>query len=141
MDVEEAIGNIKSRTLAGIAGDVGRLIYLASARDYNTGQYYHEGLATRFTEKVAVAALAACHQEIFNRLVFSSLEDLINQLENYLHSTHARPEKVLGAWQKLEPYRVTIPGECDELCAGFFFSNVKTALAILQAREMRSANT
>ncbi len=140
MDVEEAIDDIKSRTLPGIRGDIGRLIYLASTRDYNTGQYYHEGLASHFTEEVAVAALAACHQEIFKRLTFSSLEGLLKELENYLRSTHARPEEVLEAWQKIEPYRVTIPWECDELCAEFFFSNVRTALAILQAQEMRSTN-
>ena len=58
MDSETAIDDLKNRTIAGIAGDIGRLIYLASTRDYNTGRYYHAGLASRFTEEVASNALA-----------------------------------------------------------------------------------
>ncbi len=135
MNVEDAIEDIKNRTLRGIRGDVARLIYLASTRDYNTGQYYHEGLAMHFTEEVAVAALEACHQEIFRRLAVKSLEDLVRELENYLDSTGARPAQVLEAWQKLEPYRITRPLDCDQLWADFLFSNLKMALAILQSRQ------
>ncbi len=135
MDVEEAIEDVRSRTLLGIPGDLGRLVYLASTRDYNTGRYYHEGLASQFSEEVAAAALAACHQEIFKQLASSSLEDLVKQLEIYLRSTRARSLEVLGAWQKLEPYRITIPLACDQLSAEFFFSNVKIALAILQRHQ------
>ncbi len=138
MNVEEAMEDIKNRTLAGIHGDFGRLIYLASTRDYNTGQYYHEGLATHFTEEVAGAALEACHQEIFRRLVLTSLEDLVRELENYLDSTGARPVQVLEAWRQLEPYRITRPLNCDQLSADYFFSNLKIGLAILQCRQ-RSA--
>jgi hypothetical protein len=134
-DVEAAIEDVKSRTLAGLPGDLARLIYIASTRDYNTGHYYHEGLAMHFTEEVARRALAACHQEIFDRLAPSLVEDLVKQLETYVSSTHARPVEVLEAWKKLEPYRVTIPLECAPLAAEFFFSNVRIGLAILQARQ------
>lgn len=133
MDVEAAIEDLRNRTLAGIPGEVARLVYLASTRDYNTGQYYHEGLAFRFTEEVANAALAACHRESFRRLLFTSLEELVNQLDSYVSSTRARRAEVLKAWTKVEPYRVTIPLDCDQLSAEFFLSNVRVALAILQA--------
>jgi hypothetical protein len=134
VEVEEAIQDIQNRTLAGISGDVGRLICLASTRDYNTGRYYHEGLASNFSEEVAGAALAACHLEIFTQLALSSLEDLVRQLESYVLSSGGRPAEVIEAWEKLEPYRVTIPMECDPLYAEVFFSNVKIALAILRSR-------
>ena len=134
-DVEAAIEDVRRRTLAGLPGDLARLICIASTRDYNTGHYYHEGLAMHFTEEVAGRALAACHQEIFDRLASSSLEDLIRQLETYVSSTHARPAEFLEAWRKLEPYRVTIPLERDPLAAQLFFSNVKIGLAILQVRQ------
>lgn len=134
-NVEAAIEDIKRRTLAGLPGDLARLIYIASTRDYNTGQYYHEGLAMDFSEEVAGRALAACHREIFERLAPSSLEDLIKQLETYVSSTHARPNEVLEAWKKLEPYRVTVPLGCGRLTAEFFFSNIRIGLAVLQARQ------
>jgi hypothetical protein len=135
MDVEAACEDIRSRSLAGIRGELARLIYLASMRDYNTGQYYHEGLALSFTETVAGMALAACHREIFRHLAFSPLEDLVQELDAYLRSTHAQARSVLDAWRKLEPYRVTIPSDCDALSAEFFFSNLRIALAILEARQ------
>jgi hypothetical protein len=132
--VEEAVQDLKDRTLAGISGNVGRLICLASTRDYNTGRYYHEGLASNFSEEVAEAALAACHREIFRLLASSPLEDLVLQLESYILSSYARPTEVLEAWENLEPYRVTIPLGCDTLAAQIFFSNFRIALAILRSR-------
>lgn len=135
MDLEAATEDLKKRTLAGLPGEVSRLIYLASTRDYNTGQYYHEGLAFRFSEEVAARALAVCHQEVFRLLAFGPLENLVEELDTYVRSTPARPEQVLETWKKLEPYRVTLPSGCDRLSAEFFFSNVKIALLILQSRQ------
>ena len=134
MDVETAIDDLENRTIAGIAGDIGRLIYLASTRDYNTGHYYHAGLASSFTEEVASKALAACHQEAFRRLVFNSLENLVEQMEAFVSSARVPAIEIVEAWKKLEPYRVTIPMDSDPVAAGLFFANIKTALAILQAR-------
>ncbi len=134
-DVEAAIDDIKNRTLSSMPGDLGRLIYLASTRDYNTGRYYHEGLALRFTEDVAGIALTTCHVETFNRLSQSSLGELVHQIEIYISSTHAEPCEVLEVWNKLEPYRVAIPRECDQQTAEFFFSNIRVALAILAWRQ------
>ena len=135
MEVEEAVQDIKNRTLAAIPGDVGRLICIASTRDYNTGKYYHDGLTSRFSEEVAGAALAACHLQIFQELALScSLEELVQQLERHVLSSHVRAMEVIEAWEELEPYRVIIPLGCDPLFAKIFFSNFKTALAILRSR-------
>jgi len=135
MDVEAAIEDLKNRTLAAIPGEFARLVYLASTRDYNTGQYYHAGLAFQFTEEVARAALAACHQESFSRLLLTPLEELVKELDRYVHLTGTRPAEFFEAWKKVEPYRVTVPLDCDQLSAEFFFSNVRTALAISQTRQ------
>jgi len=80
--------------------------------------------------------MALCHREIFDRLVYASLEELIEELCNYISSTDERPEEFLKSWKHLGSYRVTIPSECDELEAEVFLSNVKMALAILQTRQM-----
>jgi len=82
-DVEVARRDLADRTLAKIRGDFARLIYLASMRDYNTGEYHHEGLACRFTECVAGRAIASCHRDAFRRLVLCSLKELVEQLELY----------------------------------------------------------
>src|SRR5229473_7422055 len=135
IDLEPAITDLRNRTLARLPGDFSRLVYLASSRDLNTGRYSHDGLAFHFSENVASKAMAACHTEIFDRLVFCSLEELIDELRNYISSISERPGDVLRSWESLGSYRVTIPSERDETAAEIFLSNVKIALAILQTRQ------
>ena len=135
IDLEPAITGLSNRTLARLPGDFSRLVYLASSRDLNTGRYSHDGLTFHFSETVASKAMALCHRDIFDRLVYASLEALIEELRNYISSTNERPEEFLTSWTHLGSYRVTIPSECDELEAEIFLSNVKMALAILQTRQ------
>ncbi len=135
IDLEPAITDLRNRTLARLPGDFSRLVYLASSRDLNTGRYSHDGLTFHFSETVASKAMALCHRDIFDRLVYASLEALIEELRNYISSTNERPEEFLTSWTRLGSYRVTIPSECDELEAEIFLSNVKMALAILQTRQ------
>ena len=132
IDIEPAVTDLRNRTLARLPGDFSRLVYLASSRDLNTGRYSHDGLTFHFSETVASKAMALCHRDIFDRLVYASLEELIEELRNYISSTDERPEEFLRSWKQLQSYRVTIPSECDELEAEVFLSNVKMALAILQ---------
>jgi hypothetical protein len=134
MDVEQAAGDLRNRTLAEIPRSLDRLIYLASMRDYNTGLYYHDGLASRFTQEVACEALANCHREAFSQLVNCSLRELVNQMEGYIDSTHTSRRDFVAAWRKLEPYRVAVPVETDPVTAQLLFSSFKIALAILEAR-------
>jgi hypothetical protein len=134
VSVEQAIEDLQNHTLEGISGSIAKLVYLASTRDYNSGRYYHDGLAFRFTEEVAQTALGVYHSRIFQEIVSSSLEDLCCQLESYMKSSGIAPTDFLELWRKLEPYRVTVPLDCDNLSARLFFSNIKVALAILQTR-------
>ncbi len=133
--VEEAIQFLENRTLAALPGDVARIVYLASTRDYNTGDYLHAGLFSRFSEEAAVSALIACHQAIFRRLVHSSLEDVVQQLEAFMQSLPAPPEKFLEGWMEYEAYRALIPRHSESLVARLFFCEITTALEILHARQ------
>ena len=134
LDVQQAAEELLHRTLAGISRPLDRLIYLASMRDYNTGLYYHDGLASRFSQEVACEALADCHAEVFRQIVRCSLAELVEQMDAYMCSTRTSPAEFLAAWMKLEPYRVAIPVETDPLSAELLFSNFRVALAILEAR-------
>jgi hypothetical protein len=135
-DVLAATDDLRRRTLAEIPQPLERLIYLASTRDYNTGLYYHHGLASRFSEEAACEALAGCHREAFEELVTASLEDLVHELQGYLQSTRVAAGDFIVAWKGLEPYRVAIPVGVDSLSSELVFSNLKVALAILEARLM-----
>ncbi len=87
-DVELAADDLRRRTLSHMPAPLERMIYLGSTRDYNTGLYYHDGLASRFSDEVACEALANCHREAYRQLLSSSVEDLVRQMD-CLHSIHA----------------------------------------------------
>ncbi|MBZ5701692.1 MAG: hypothetical protein LAN84_07570 [Acidobacteriia bacterium] len=134
MAVETAREDLQNRTLAKLKGNFARLIYLASTRDYTTGRYQHDGLANEFSPDAAAAALTACHQEIFQSLATSSLEDLVEDLEVYARCNQIEMSELIGTWEKLQPYRITPPMNCGPLTAELFTSNVTVALAILRSR-------
>ena len=134
MDVQAASRDLRLRTLSQLPHPLDRLIYLASMRDYNTGLYHHDGLASRFSEEVACEALADCHREAFRQLLTSSLKDIVNQLQAYMGASRTDPVEFIAAWGDLKPYQVAVPAETDSLSSEFLFSNLRIALVILENR-------
>jgi hypothetical protein len=133
-DVEVACDDFRARSLEHIPCDFARLLYLASTRDYNTGRYYHEGMARHFGADVAALALASCHKEVFTRLLSCPVGELVNELEAYAAYARVSQPDLVRAWTKLQSLRVVIPLECGPLTAQFFCSNVTAALAVLHFR-------
>lgn len=134
MPLQQAYDDLVSRSLSRISCELGRLIYLASTREYNTGHYYHQGLADRFGPEAAQKALEIAHRQAFYKVSANPLEDLVEELERYLASTKEEPLECLGAWQKLEPYRIAVPENANATVARLFTSNLRLALAILRFR-------
>jgi hypothetical protein len=137
--VEHAYEDFLRRSLSRISGDLARLIYLASTRDYNTGKYHHDGLAAQFDPEIACQALELAHREIFHRVAARSLEGLVVEVELYINASRQSREEVLEVWQKLEPYRVALPVDVNAAVAQLFVSNVRLALAILRRRQEQEA--
>jgi hypothetical protein len=136
--VQAAYDDLLQRSLSKLSGDLARLVYLASTRDYNSGTYHHDGLAARYRAEAAGKALEIAHRQIFYQLAAYSLEKLVEELELYLNSSHERPADVLRIWQKLEPYRIAIPVEVNPAVARLFLSNVRLALAIWRFRQQEA---
>lgn len=129
--VQEAYDDFLRRTLAKIPCGVGRLIYLASMRDYNTGKYRHDGLAARFGAVTAGEALEMAHREVFYLVAALPLDELVRQMQIYFESSHEAQADLLRAWRRLEPYRIAIPLGVNATAAALYISNVKLALAVL----------
>jgi hypothetical protein len=136
--VQAAYDDFLQRSLSKLSCDFARLIYLASTRDYNTGTYHHDGLASRFSPETAAKALEIAHRQIFLQLSAYSLEELVEQLRIYFDSSKDGATEILRMWQKLEPYRIAIPVEVNPAVARLFLSNVRLALAIWRSRQDQS---
>jgi hypothetical protein len=131
-DVDRAIRDLEDRTLAHLPTDMSKVVYLSATRDYNTGEYHHEGLSRRFGQSASQAALARCHESAFRALLHCALETLVEQITAYMESTGAEKERVLHSWRQLEAYRMLIPGNCDSLTADYFIANIRIALEVLK---------
>ena len=135
MPLQQAYDDLVNRSLSRISCELGRLIYLASTREYNSGNYYHQGLSDRFGPEPAQKALEIAHRQAFYKVSAFALEDLVQELERYLESTKENPAECLRAWQKLEPYRIAVPSDVNATVARLFTSNLRLALAILRFRQ------
>jgi hypothetical protein len=138
--MQEAYDDLLRRSLSKVPGDLARLIYLASTREYNTGRYHHEGLAVRYRADAAEQALREAHRRVFQKVASCSLEELVQELQTYVNASSQSREELLRAWQKLEPFRVALPMDVSPVAARFFVSNVRLALAILRHREAQQAH-
>ena len=131
--VAQALRDLQSRTLARLHGDLARLVYLASTRDYNTGRYAHDGLSFHYSESVAQEALATAHRSVFEGLALSPLRVVVANLEDYIRSGCAGPNELVTAWNASGAYRILSPGTADSLTVKLFNSNIKVALAMVKA--------
>ena len=135
MELAVVIQEIEQVFLQVIREDIARLVYLASTRDYHASRYHHDFLAYHYSDEMVDQALAACHREVFERLALSPLAEVVQQLESYLCSAMSPWTEASRLWDRLAPYRVLPPGDCEPLTAELFFSNIKVALAVLHARQ------
>ena len=63
-------------TLANIPGLFTRLVYMASLRDLSSGKYEHAGLGALYPEEAVQQALQVCHEQVFEKVLETSLETL-----------------------------------------------------------------
>ena len=128
---ERVLEDLERRTLAHIRGELSRLVYVASTRDYNTGEYHHDGLESTFSAAAAREALARAHGRVFRSMLGEGLAEIVEELKCYLESAGDDQGRILKAWTELEAYRVLIPAACHPLESRLFISNLMLALEIV----------
>jgi hypothetical protein len=117
--------------LESLPNDLTRLLYLASLRDCNSGQYLHPQLSINIGPEEAHQRISKCHGRIFRGLLTTPISQYVLQLEQYIRYTRADPGTVLRTWQSLEAYRATVPMPVSPIYRDLFVLNVEIALAIL----------
>jgi hypothetical protein len=76
MALKSALEDLLGTTLAGVAGTLGKIEYLASLRDATSGTYSHWGFARAYGEAAAEQALAEAHRLLFLKLLRTPLREL-----------------------------------------------------------------
>jgi hypothetical protein len=76
MTLKSALEDLLETTIAGVAGIVGKIEYVASLRDAVSGTYSHWGLSRAYGEHAAQQALAEVHRLLFLRLLRTPLRVL-----------------------------------------------------------------
>src|SRR5690349_17560104 len=105
----DASRDLWRHTLTQIPSMFGRLVYLASLRDSNTGEYQHHGLATVFGSEEANLAMKNSHEEVFATWLTYGLEAQKIDLHLYVAGLEPERKTVVENWTKLEPYRSLPP--------------------------------
>ena len=119
------------RTLAAIPGAFARLTYMASLRDLSSGRYAHDGLLSVYQPESVQQALEQCHEEIFERLLESSLEEQASDLRVHLEGMEQGLCVAVAHWRKLEAYRSLMPADVPDYLKELFCSNTRALLEIL----------
>jgi len=126
-----AASDLWRNTLSQIPSVFGRLVYLASLRDDNSGRYEHHGLALVFGEEEANKVLKKSHTRVFREWLTFNLEHQKEDLERYLSGLSEDRQTVLTTWLELAPYRTLIPVTLRPLEKRLYLADLKALLVLL----------
>jgi hypothetical protein len=119
-------------TLSQIPTTFGRLVFLSTLRDPNTGAYVHYGFAQRVgDEKEADVALRQSHSQCFSEWLAFSLEEQKADLDLYLSGIASDRKTILDTWIRTKPYRNLIPAAALEMERRLYHSDLETLLELL----------
>jgi hypothetical protein len=127
-----AAADLWRHTLSQIPCLFGRLVYLSSLRDSNTGRYEHHGLALVFGEEESDKTLRDSHDKAFSQWVTFGLEAQKADLDLYFSSLGTDKRTLLRTWQRLAPYRNMIPGSARAADRRLYLSDLEALLDLLR---------
>jgi hypothetical protein len=132
-DREAVLTEAWQRTLARIATFPGRLAYLASLRNLNTGTYEHFGLSQKVGAAEVDVLLRRSHMELFHEWLCFGIERQRRELEDYLSELEGDKREILFNWLSLGPYAIWIPAESRDVERKLFYADLAAALELLRA--------
>ena len=118
-------------TLSQIPSAFGKLVYLASLRNTNSGRYEHHGLALVFGEDEANRALKKSHSLVFREWLTFNLEQQKADLDLYLSGLSVDRRTVLVNWLDVAPYRTLVPSSIRGVERRLYFADLKALLELL----------
>jgi hypothetical protein len=127
-----AASDLWRNTLSQIPSVFGRLVYLCSLRDANSGLYRHYGLAQVFSDEEADHVLRQSHEQTFAQWLCFNLEQQKADLDLYLAGLNGNHRTILDTWIRLTPYRGLIPSVVRDVERQLYLSDLETILELLK---------
>jgi hypothetical protein len=132
-----ALADLCKHTLSRIPTMCGRLIYLASLRDLNSGTYRHHGLITAFGRDEAVRALRESHNATFQGWLQLSLAEKNEDLRDYFRTLDEPQEEIVQHWLQSGVYRSYVPVAAMKPEMELFCRDLETLLELLRNESIR----
>jgi hypothetical protein len=136
---ERAVRDLWKHTLSQVPTTFGRIVYLASLRDTNTGRYEHFGLAQIYSDEDADRAIRLSHAQVFAEWLNYPLSEQKADLEEYLLSLDGGRPHILRTWSRLAPYKNLLPIDASEAERQLFVSDLELILELLESESCPSA--
>jgi len=128
-----AMADLWRHTLSQIPSVFGRLVYLTSLRDQNTGRYEHYGLSQAFGEDEADSVLRQSHEQAFAEWLCFTLEQQKADLDLYLAGLNGNRRTIINTWIRLAPYRNLVPAIAREVERQLYLADLETILELLRS--------
>ena len=111
----------------------GRLVYLSSLRNSNSGRYEHHGLALMFGEDETHQTLFESHKRTFAEWLNYGLEHQKADLDLYISSLSIRRKTLVEAWLRLAPYRNFAPADVRVAERQLYLTDLEILLDLLRS--------
>lgn len=135
-EADRVAENVRSHTLDELSSQFGRLIYLASLRDHNTGRYSHYGLECRYSSEAVNEGLRRCHSQVFEEVLSLPLQEQTQDLIRFFESLKAEHSRLVDVWRRLRAYEILPPEDCHPLARELFRKNVEIILQVLKQTDL-----
>jgi hypothetical protein len=129
------IEDFSSQTLAAISSCFGRLYYVSSLKDADTGRYEHDGLQCLYPETAVQAALSQCHEELFSRILETPLHEQEKDLCACLSAAGDQYWDLIETWRETRSFRELCPPGLPDYLQDLFCSNMSALLAVFSAKK------
>ena len=127
-----ALDDLWKHTLSRISTVYGRLAYLASLRDANSGIYRHHGLSTMFGREESNHALRESHRRVFQEWLKLTLAAKNDDLRFYLAELEDPLSVVLDHWTKSGVYRSLAPPSARKMQIELFSRDLEALVETIR---------
>jgi hypothetical protein len=127
----DALADLWKHTLSQIPSIYGRLAYLASLRDANSGYYRHHGLSAAFGRDESGKALKESHERTFLEWLNLPLAEKSVDLNVYMQALDDEQRVVARNWLRSGHHKMQAPDRASRAQKAHFQQELETLLEMI----------